>query len=322
MKIHRAVEMSMNTMGFLHYSGRTKTAYVSWIKRYAKHITGKSELSTELKISSFLSHLVNDRNVSANTQRQALNAVVFLYKKVLKQDIGDIGNFYKSKKPRKLPVVFSQSEVLRILNNLSGKYNLIGSLMYGSGLRINECLSLRIKDIDFDRKIITVSQAKGKKDRNVPLPDSIIDELNTHLKNVRRVHNNDLNNDSGKVHLPSALERKYPNAPAQWAWQWVFPSITYCPDKLTGELRRWHLHESAVQRAIKLAISNAGIAKHASSHTLRHSFATHLLERGCDIRTVQELLGHKDVSTTMIYTHVSSKGACSVVSPLESIRGI
>jgi integron integrase len=264
----------------------------------------------------FLSHLVSSRNVSVSTQRQALNALVFFYKSVLGiTEIGDI-DFLRAKKARKAPIVMSKREVFALLDHLSGAAWLICDLLYGAGLRLNEALALRVKDVDFDRAAIYIREGKGKKDRTVMLPGSAVDKLRAQIDEVRRLHNQELAAGISDVDMPWAIGRKYPNACRELAWQWVFPARNRSVCPRTGAVRRHHLHDSAVQKAVKAAVKAAGIAKMVGTHTFRHSFATHLLEDGYDLRTIQELLGHKDISTTMIYTHVT-KQAISVRSPAD-----
>jgi integron integrase len=264
----------------------------------------------------FLSHLVESRNVSVSTQRQALNAIVFFYKQVVGiEDLGDI-DFLRAKKARHAPEVMSKREVFALLDHLTGQIWLICTLLYGAGLRLNEAMALRVKDVDFDRGAIYIREGKGKKDRTVMLPGLAIDKLRAQVDEVRRLHNQELAAGISDVEMPWALGRKYPNACRELAWQWVFPARNRSTCPRTGAVRRHHLHDSAVQKAVKAASKAAGIAKMVGPHTFRHSFATHLLEDKYDLRTVQELLGHKDISTTMIYTHVT-KQAVSVRSPAD-----
>jgi integron integrase len=270
-------------------------------------------------LRGFLTHLAVDRMVSKSTQHQALNALVFFYKQVLNIEVGDIGAFRPASTKKRLPVVLSRSEVAALLQGMSGTTRLIASLLYGSGLRLNEALSLRVQDVDFERRIITVRSGKGDKDRAVPLPASLIDPLKIQLQQCEVTHRRDIDDGFGEVYLPHAIERKYPNAAKALGWQFLFQSTTIGACPRTGVLRRHHLHETAVSKAIKKAVMAAGITKRVGAHTLRHSFATHLLEDGYDIRTIQELLGHSHVSTTQIYTHVAATGAAGVASPLEKI---
>lgn len=301
-----------------HYSIKTEETYINWIKRYVFfHNKKHPNQMGEKEINQFLSFLAVKKQVSASTQNQALCALLFLYRHVLQKSLGDFGHVIRAKRTRKIPVVFSRDEVKKIMANLSGRNRLMAMLLYGSGLRIMECLRLRVKDIDFDYKQIIVRDGKGEKDRVTMLVTSIVESLQNHLKRVKNVHKNDLHSGHGKVNLPYALERKYPNANKEWGWQYVFPSSKLASDPRDGIIRRHHLSESALQRVVKAAIKKVGITKPASCHTFRHSFATHLLEDGYDIRTIQELLGHKNLDTTMIYTHVLNKGALSVKSPGE-----
>jgi integron integrase len=269
------------------------------------------------EVKAFLSHLATEMNVAASTQNQALSALLFLYKEVLKQDIGWIDQVDRVRKPKRVPVVLSRDEVNKIFLHLNGTSKLMAVLLYGSGLRLMECVRLRVKDIDFAYAQITIRDAKGGRDRVTMLPTNLAQALQRHLLKRRSQHEQDLADGFGKVYLPYALARKYPNASGQWMWQYVFASSRVSTDPRSGEKQRHHFTESILQRAVKEAISRARINKPATCHTLRHSFATHLLERGYDIRTVQELLGHKDVSTTMIYTHVLNRPGIGVKSPLD-----
>jgi integron integrase len=303
-----------------HYSIRTEEAYLTWVKRYINfHRKRHPRDMGEQEVVEFLTYLAVQRNVSPSTQNQALNALVFLYKAVLDRPLGKIHGAVRAKKKQKLPVVLTPAEIGRLLNNLNGVYWLIGCLLYGSGLRLMECLRLRVMNLDFGHRCVFVMNGKGGKDRVVTLPDDLIIPLQRHLANRKTLHERDLAEGYGTVYLPYALERKYPNASSEWAWQYVFPSVRRSIDPRSDIERRHHLDEKNVQRTIKKAIRDAGIEKPASCHSLRHSFATHLLERGADIRTVQEQLGHKDVRTTQIYTHVLNRGGNAVVSPLGSV---
>ena len=262
---------------------------------------------------------MSDGGVSASTQNQALNALVFLYKHVLRIDLGDFSQFTRAKRPRKLPVVLTTDEVTRLLDALDPPFRLMATLLYGSGLRLMDCLRLRVKDIDFGYQQILVRDGKGNKDRVTVLPVAAIEPLRAHLQTVRAIHRQDLANGLGRVWLPLALERKYPSAAREWNWQYIFPAADVSTDPRSGIVRRHHVHESLLQRAIKAAALRAGITKPATPHTLPHSFATHLLESGTDIRTVQELLGHEDVSTTMIYTHVLNRPGITTRSPADAL---
>jgi integron integrase len=301
-----------------HYSVRTEQAYVQWIRRFIL-FNGKRhprEMGAA-ELTAFLSDLAVQRNVAASTQNQALHAILFLYRDVLKIDLPWLNDVQRAKRPQHLPVVFTRDEVKALLAQLEGTTWLMATLIYGSGLRLLECLSLRVKDVDFHYKQLAVRDAKGQKDRVTMLPNSLVDPMRTHLARVHRLHETDLREGFGHVYLPSALAAKYPSADREWAWQYVFPSARRSIDPRSGSERRHHASEDALQRAVKQAIRNANIFKPGSVHTLRHSFATHLLESGYDIRTVQELLGHSDVKTTMIYTHVLNRGGRGVVSPVD-----
>lgn len=301
-----------------HYSIRTEQAYLHWVRRFILfHNKRHPAQMAEPEISEFLSHLAEDKNVAASTQNQALSAILFLYRDVLGIALRQIENVERAKKPARLPVVFTREEVRAVLAHLEGSKWLIASLLYGSGLRLMECLRLRVKDIDFQYGQITVRDGKGGKDRVTTLPDPLREPLLRHLERVKALHQLDLRQGYGQVYLPFALERKYPNASRQWGWQYVFPAPKRSIDARTGKVRRHHLSENVIQKAVSAAIQRSGVAKPGSCHTFRHSFATHLLESGYDIRTVQELLGHKDVTTTMIYTHVLNRGGKGVKSPLE-----
>jgi integron integrase len=299
-----------------HYSRRTEEAYVAWIRRYIL-FHGKRH-PTEMgapKLTSCLSAL------AASTQNQALSALLFLYREVLVVDVPWLDGIVRAKRPQRLPVVLTRQEVLAVLRPLRGVLRLMVSLLYGSGLRLLECCRLRVQDIDFATNQIVVRGAKGDKDRVTMLPAVIKADLAQHLERVRDQHQRDLQGGAGWVELPTALDRRYPNADREWAWQWVFPATRLYRDRATGQHRRHHLHESVLQRVVKDAVRRAGIAKRATPHTLRHSFATHLLEDGKDIRTVQELLGHRDVTTTQIYTHVLNRGPSGVRSPIDTVLG-
>jgi integron integrase len=303
-----------------HYSRRTEEAYVAWIRRFIL-FHGKrhpSELGAS-EVSTFLSSLALDRSVSASTQNQALSALLFLYRNVLGLSIGHVEHVVGAKAVVHVPVVLGLNEVRQVLEALRGVPRLVASLLYGGGLRLQECLELRVKDIDFERCEITVRRGKGQKDRRVMLPEALRHPLRRHLEGVERLHRADCANGLGRVVLPGALERKFPNAAIDWRWQFVFPAARICRDPRYGPPTRYHLHESAVQRAVTEAARRAGVTKRVTCHTFRHSFATHLLEAGHDIRTVQELLGHADVSTTMMYTHVLRRGGLGVRSPIDGL---
>jgi integron integrase len=302
-----------------HYSPRTEAAYVQWIRRFILFHGKRHPLTLGARhVAVFLTHLATEANVSASTQNQALNALTFLYGQVLGRNLEALGGFVRARKPQRLPVVLTVAEVRAVLERLHGSPRLVASLLYGSGLRLLECLELRVKDVDFAQQEIRVRQGKGRKDRVTPLPAACVTGLREHLVAVRALFESDLREGHGGVVLPAALGRKYPNAGREWGWQWLFPAGRRYRDGSAGVERRWHLHETAVQRAVKQAVRSAGLAKPAGCHTLRHSFATHLLESGYDIRTVQELLGHRDVKTTQLYTHVLNRGGRGVRSPLDA----
>jgi len=301
------------------YSIRTEKSYVSWIKRFIIFHDKRhpSELGRS-EIEEFLSHLVMELNVASSTQNQAFNAILFLYKQVLNSEMPDNINACRSKKPEKLPTVLSRDETMRIVRSMTGTHQLMAKLLYGSGLRVIECVRLRVKDTDFELNQIIVRDGKGKKDRITVFPDEVKSFLEDHLVYVKQLHERDLADGFGSVYLPNALARKYRGAEKQWCWQYVFPAKMISIDPRSGKKRRHHIHASSIQRAVSSAAKLAGIKKPVSCHTFRHSFATHLLESGYDIRTVQELLGHRDVSTTMIYTHVLNRGGKAVRSPLDA----
>src|SRR6266496_2671862 len=301
-----------------HYSIRTEQAYVEWIRRYILfHRKRHPNEMGEKEISDFLTHLAVEKNVSASTQNQAFSALLFLYQQILERKLDFIDNVQRVTRPAKLPVVFTPAEARAVLAHLKGDYRLMAQLLYGSGLRLMECLRLRVKDIDFGYNRITVRDGKGLRERVALLPQRLQRPLRAHLDRVKEVHRQDLVRGGGKVYLPFALKRKYPNAERAWIWQYVFPAKKPSLDPHSGEIRRHHVSEKNLQNAVKLAIRSAGIKKAASCHTFRHSFATHLLESGYDIRTVQELLGHKNVATTMIYTHVLNRPGIHIRSPLD-----
>ena len=303
-----------------HYSIKTEETYLNWIRRYILfHKKRHPAKMGEEEISAFLTHLAVKEKVAAATQNQALNAIVFLYREVVKRDLGEIRDITWAKRPTRLPVVFTKDEARRMLDQLEGVNWLMAGLLYGAGLRLMECMRLRVKDVDFAYKQIVVRDAKGNKDRTTMLPASVMEPLRRHMSKVKALHKAELEEGFGEVYLPFALEKKYRNASREWGWQYVFPSSKRSRDSRSGVIRRHHIAESVLQRAVKVAVRNSGIAKPASCHTFRHSFATHLLEDGYDIRTVQELLGHRNVNTTMIYTHVINKGAQAVRSPLDAL---
>ncbi|MDY6822228.1 MAG: integron integrase [Thermodesulfobacteriota bacterium] len=299
-----------------HYSIRTEETYIGWIKRFIYFHNKRHPKEVGIKgVEEFLTHLAVNKNVAASTQNQAFNALLFFYREILQCEFGNLENVTRAKKPRRLPVVFSKDEVRSILERLEKGKWIMGQLLYGAGLRLMECVRLRVKDLDFSYRQITVRDGKGSKDRVTMMPEIVISDLQQHLEKVKGLHDQDLKAGFGSVYLPYALERKYKHADRNLAWQYVFPASKRAIDPRTRIERRHHIHESVLQRAVKQAIRDAGINKTGNCHALRHSFATHLLEAGYDIRTVQELLGHKDVSTTMIYTHVLNRGGRGVQSP-------
>jgi integron integrase len=301
-----------------HYSPRTEESYIAWIRRFILfHGRRHPDELGEPEISGFLSALATERHVSASTQNQALAALLFLYQKVLNREVAWLEDVVHAKRPERLPVILSRGEIAAVLSKMEGVEQLCASLIYGAGLRLLEALQLRVKEIDFAGQQLVVRDGKGRKDRVTLLPASLQPALRTHLDKMRDQHQADLRAGAGFVQLPDALRVKYPSAPREWPWQWVFPATRHYVDRATGERRRHHLHETVIQRAVRPAALAAGIPKPVSPHALRHSFATHLLESGSDIRTIQQLLGHKDVSTTMIYTHVLRRGPLGVQSPLD-----
>jgi len=301
-----------------HYSRRTEQSYCYWVKRFIFfHNVRHPKEMAEPEINAFLTSLAVKEKVSASTQNQALSALLYLYRHVIGREIGDLGEVIRARKPKRLPVVMTREEVKKVLANMTGDKWLMASLMYGAGLRLMECLRLRIQDIEFARNEIHVRDGKGSKDRITMLPDSLKAPLKEHMKKVRAAHKKDLEEGWGGVPLPGALDRKYPNAPKDWRWQWVFPQEKRWTNTQTKEQGRHHIDASIVQKAVRDAVRKTELTKRATCHTFRHSFATHLLESGYDIRTVQELLGHNDVKTTMIYTHVLNRGPVGVRSPID-----
>ena len=323
MKAGDVIDKLRDKVRLKHFSLSTEKSYVGWVRRYiAWHVervsAGRAEVSAR-EVEAFLTWLATQRRVSASTQNVAFNALLFLYREVLGQDLGEV-NALRAKKSKRLPVVLTRGEVTRTLERLQGDAYLMASLLYGSGLRLTEVLRLRIKDLDFDRRTLAIRGGKGDKDRMTMLPGSLVVALQLHLEELRRLHTRDLANEVG-ASMDEALARKHPQAPVQWGWQYVFPAsiaTSWTRDGIPAGLRRHHLHPTALQKAVKQALHRAGIVKAASCHSFRHSFATHLLEAGTDIRTLQELLGHKDVATTQIYTHVTANG-CATRSPLDLV---
>ena len=314
----RLLEQVRHAIRLRHYSFATERIYVHWIKRFilANNKRHPRDIGAP-EVEAFLTILAVNENVSPSTQNQALSAILFLYRHVLEIELEWMENIVRARRDRKIPVVLTQQEVRSVIAHLSDKYWLMGSLMYGAGLRVMECLRLRIKDIDCNYRQINVHDGKGRKDRRTVLPDSIIERLEEHLLRIREIHKSDIDAGICGVSLPYALARKYPKAGAEWDWQYIFPSSKRSKSPYTGEIERHHADQSGIHRAVKVAIRKADINKKASCHTFRHSFATHLLETGYDIRTVQELLGHSNVKTTMIYTHVLNRGGRAVRSPMD-----
>lgn len=301
-----------------HYSEHTKSSYKKWVEDFLVVNQGKENIG-EREINDYLKNLALKKNVSASTQNQALAALLFYFRFILNTPVTELGSVIRAKKSERIPVVFSRDEVSRVIGNLYGQKKLIAKLLYGTGMRLNEALSLRVLDIDFDQNEIIVRHGKGDKDRHVMIPQKLVSELKIHIEKVRELHKKDLADGWGASPMPGALAGKYPAGSKEFKWQWLFPQKNRWKNLETGQEGRWHLDESLMQRAVKQAVLEAGINKNASCHTFRHSFATHLLEIGYDIRTIQELLGHSDVSTTMVYTHVLNRGAGGVVSPLDRL---
>jgi integron integrase len=319
----KLLDQIREVMRLKHYSLRTERAYCDWVRRYVQfhHLRSREEmLPAEPKIEAFLSHLAVEGQVAVSTQNQAFNALLFVYREVLHTQLGHIESV-RSTRPVRVPTVLTPEEVRQIVSAMSGPPQLVVKLLYGGGLRLLEALRLRVQDIDFGMKQLVVRDGKGAKDRYTILPASVVPALQEHLERVKLTHQEDLQAGFGAVYLPGALDRKYPAAPREWGWQYVFPARDRSTDPRSGLTRRHHLEEATLHRAIKIAVGRTGIAKRISSHTFRHSFATHLLQRGQDIRTIQELLGHNDVSTTMIYTHVLNHGGLGVRSPLDEPAG-
>jgi integron integrase len=316
----RLLDRVRESLRVRHLSLRTEKAYLHWIRRYILfHGKRHPQEMGEAEVNAFLTHLAVEKRVSASTQTQALCALVFLYRTVLDRELGELDGLIRARRRRRLPVVLSRDEVKSLFARLEGVEHLFFSLLYGTGMRLSEGLRLRVKDVDFSSRQITVRDGKGGKERVTVLPDSVKAPLLAHLRAVRQIHQNDLDAGGGRVHLPYALARKYPQADKEWGWQYVFPAPDLSRDPRTGKVGRHHLHERALQRAFKMAARKAGIGKPATVHTLRHAFATHLLMAGYDIRTVQELLGHHSVKTTMIYTHVLNRGGRGIQSPADTL---
>lgn len=329
----KLLDQMSDTLRAQHYSLRTEKTYIEWARRFILfHKKRHPREMGQPEVEAFITHLAVERKVAASTQNQALSAILFLYREVLRKPLENPVSV-RPQKPERLPTVLTKSEVQRVINALTGTHQLMAKILYGSGLRIIECLRLRVKDLDFEQRCIIVREGKGEKDRLTMLPDSLIPPLREHLARVQQIHQQDLKDGHGSVYLPYALAQKYPNAPREWAWQYVFPSKNLSTDPRATtppspggtrepenqtQLHRHHADESGLQKAVRAAARLAGIPKPVSCHTFRHSFATHLLQAHYDIRTVQELLGHKDVKTTMIYTHVLQRGGLAVKSPLDS----
>lgn len=317
-KEKKLLDRMRETLQTQHYSYRTEQTYIDWCRRFILfHGKRHPKDMGNSEVEAFITHLATRRKVAASTQNQALSAIIFLYKEVLNQPLDPV-KVIRARKPKRLPTVLTKDEAVRVINAMIGQYQLMAKLLYGSGLRLSECIRLRVKDLDFDQQSLTVRDGKGDKDRVTVLPESLLLPLEEHLRRVEQIHQKDLKDGYGTVYLPGALEKKYPNANREWAWQYVFPAKTISLDPRTGVQRRHHIADSSLQKAVRAAAKLAGITnKPVGPHTFRHSFATHLLQNGYDIRTVQELLGHKDVKTTMIYTHVLQRGAGAVRSPLD-----
>lgn len=318
MKFRQLIDRIKTVMRTMNYAYKTEKTYLEWICRYVCfcNLTHPEKLS-EHDVRSYLEYLAVERQVAKATQRLALNAIVFLYGTVLEKPLGDIGPYEYARKKRRIPVVLTVEEKDRLLSKMTGMYALMAGILYGSGLRLMECIRLRVKDVDFAQKQIVVRNGKGGKDRVTVLPDKYADTLQQHLAEIKKIHERDLAKGYGEIYLWPSLERKYKNIAKEWGWQYVFPATQLSVDPRSGKVRRHHISESSLQKAVKAAVRCSGITKQASCHTLRHSFATHLLERGYDIRTLQELLGHANVETTMIYTHVMNRPGLAVRSPAD-----
>ena len=314
------LEEVKNVIRLRHYSLSTERTYLGWIARFKTYVRDREPQLLEADdVKKYLTHLALHGRVSASTQNQAFNALLFLYRHILHTEMDDLTSVVRAKRKMNLPTVLSRDEVKKLLSFLNGPYLFMAQLMYGCGLRLMECLRLRIKDVDLENDLLMVRSGKGEKDRALMIPEKIKEELSKHVASVKEVHDQDVKMGYGEVSLPDALEKKYPGAPKEWGWQWMFPAEKLSVDPRTGKVMRWHIHPSAIQRAVKEAVMKAGVPKMASCHTLRHGFATHLLEAGHNIRTIQELLGHKHVNTTMIYTHVTRKKPSEIRSPLDGL---
>lgn len=299
----------------------TEKVYIYWLRMFYRFLDGSSPFTLDdTHVKDFLTYLAVERHVASSTQNQAFNAILFLYRHVLDKEIGNIRDVVRSNKKRRLPVVLTKEEVFRLFKYLFGIYLLMAQIIYGGGMRLKECVKLRIKDIDFERNSIMIKFGKGGKDRETLLPEIVKSDLKQHIEKIKELFEHDRKNDTPSVELPNALERKYPNAGKEWGWQWVFPSKSLSVDPRTKIIRRHHIHVTNIQRQMRHAVRKAGITKRVTTHTLRHSFATHLLEDGYDIRTIQDLLGHSNLRTTMIYTHVAQKNKLGVKSPLDSFK--
>jgi integron integrase len=316
----QTLEEAKNVIRLRHYSLSTEKTYLGWIARFKTYIQDRDPNLLEANdMKKYLTHLAVHGRVSASTQNQAFNALLFLYRYILHMEVDDLTSVARAKRKMNLPTVLSREEVKKLLSFLDRPYLLMAQLMYGCGLRLMECLRLRIKDVDFENDLLMVRSGKGEKDRALIIPEKIKGELSKHVASVKEIHDQDVKMGYGEVSLPDALEKKYLGAPKEWGWQWVFPAEKLSVDPRTGKVMRWHIHPSAIQRAVKEAVMKSSLPKMASCHTLRHSFATHLLEAGHNIRTIQELLGHKHVNTTMIYTHVIRKKPSEIRSPLDGL---
>jgi len=318
----RLMDQARQVLRYHHYAYRTERTYCDWIVRYIKFHGGKNHPRDmgKAEIEAFLSYLATQRKVSASTQRQALNALVFLYRDVLDRPVQDRLEPVRAKRRPSLPVVMTQREVQKVLSHMKGSHLLMARLLYGSGLRLMECIRLRVKDLDFERNLLYIRAAKGNKDRVTVFPKAVQADMRAQVERVRDLHNEDCSRGYGHVYVPEALARKYPGAPSEFQWQYVFPARKLSKDPRSGSLMRHHVLESGLQKAVKVAVDRAGIPKRVSCHTFRHCFATHMLENGVNIRVVQELMGHADVKTTEIYTHVMEKDISTVVSPLDSLE--